>query len=137
MRLSKFLLLTSFVTLFSTIYVWQQTEIFRLAYLGQKHLILFQDLLDKNAVLRYNIGKDSSLIRIGEKVYKSADFQMPESYRLVKSTHPNNVLSAKRQVPERNLLSSLFSIKRQAEAKTIGPSVPFAVEDRQGKAINR
>jgi hypothetical protein len=52
------------VTLFSLLYVYQQTEILHLAYVGQKRVTAFEDLFDKNSVLRYNINKSSSLVHI-------------------------------------------------------------------------
>jgi len=122
MRLSKFLSTTGFITLFSLLYVYQQTEIFRLAYVGQNKLTFCQDLLDKNSILRYNIEKRASLVTIGNKISESAEFQMPESYRLVRLLPTKEGLRARNQSPNRQtLLSRLFGIKRQAEAKTINP----------------
>jgi hypothetical protein len=119
MRLSKFLLTVSFVTIFALLYVWQQTEIFRLAYEGQKRLTLCQDLLDRNAFLRYNKEKSASLIQIGGKFSKVADFEMPDAYRLVRLSSPLENVRAGRNIQRKeNALSRIFSIKRQAEAKT-------------------
>jgi hypothetical protein len=110
------------VTAFSLLYVYQQSEIFRLAYAGQKRTTSFEDLLDKNSVLKYNIAKNVSLTRIGSRVSADQDFQMPDSYRLVKLTRPLNGLKVKQYTPKKEtLLSRLFGIKRQAEAKTINP----------------
>ena len=82
----------------------------------------FQDLLDKNSVLRYNIERNASLISIGNKVSKENDFQMPDSYRLVKLSPTKegfriNSADAARQT----LISRIFGIKSQAEAETINP----------------
>lgn len=119
MRLPKFLLIISFITLISLLYVWQQTEIFRLAYAGRKNLIVFQDSLDKNALLRYNIERNASLIHIGAKIYASGDFQMPETYRLVRVSGNKILLASEKAQKQESLISRLFGIKRQAEAKTI------------------
>jgi len=122
MRVSRFLLILGLLTLFSLLYVRQQTEIFRLAYLGQKNLSLFEDLLDKNTILRYNIGKRASLVRIGDKVCKEADFQMPDTFRLVKLSYPERSVGVRLPaVKKESLFSRVFGIKRQAEAKTINP----------------
>lgn len=127
MKLSRFLLLSIFITIFSLLYVYQQTEIFHLAYEGQKKLSVFEELLDKNTILRYNISKSSSLIRIGNNVSRNTDFQMPDTYRLVKLTHPLQDLSVKNYVVKKEtVVSRLFGIKRQAEAKTITPSGSFS-----------
>lgn len=122
MKLPKFLLVVSAVTLFSLLYVWQQTEIFRLAYIRQSNLNFFQDLLDNNTILRYNIERNASLIRIGNKISKVADFQIPDTYRLVKLTYPEEIVRLGKQIPKKeNIISRLLGIKRQAEAKTINP----------------
>ncbi len=123
MKFSKFIFLVIFVTFFCLFYVWQQAEVFKLAYIGQKKLALFQELLDKNSILRYNLKKNTSLIRMGSKVSGSNDFQMPDNYLLVKldlSKQGPGVVSSKSLTRE-SLLSRVFSIKRQVEAQTISP----------------
>ena len=121
MRLSKFLYLVICVTFLSLFYVWQETEVFRLAYVGQKNQDAFQDLLDKNIALRYNIKQRTSLINIGDKVSKEADFQMPDNYRLVRLLYPPEIRVSEHLPRQENIVSRIFSIKRQAEAKTINP----------------
>lgn len=123
MRLPKFLFIASFFTFFSLIYVYQQTEILRLAYLGQKRLTIFEDLLDKNTILRYNIKRNASLVHISNRLSDYTDYEMPESYRLVRlaSTKENIRTNASSRFNKENVLSRLFGIKRQAEAKTINP----------------
>ncbi|MCX5702418.1 MAG: hypothetical protein NTW64_05560 [Candidatus Omnitrophica bacterium] len=119
MRLSKFLLIVSFVTFFAILYVWQQTEIFRLAYEGERKIALYQDMFDKNAFLRYNREKSASLIQIGTKFSKVSDFEMPDAYRLVRLSRPlENVRAGRNMYRKESLISRIFSIKRQAEAKT-------------------
>ena len=122
MRVSRFLSIISFITLFSLLYVYQQTEIFRLAYAGQKKQSALTELLDKNTVLRYNIAKDASLVQIGSNISGSADFQMPDSYRLVRLRPSRQGFRlTEESANKETLLSRLFGIKRQAEAKTIKP----------------
>lgn len=123
MRLPKFLSSLVFITLFALLYVYQQTEIFHLAYTGQKNTACFKDLLDKNAILRYNIQRNASLIRVGTKFSEFVDFQMPDAYRLVRLTIPKEGLRLSARSPKReNIVSRIFEIKRQAEAKTISLS---------------
>lgn len=125
MKLSKFIFLIVFITLFSILYVYQQTEIFHLAYDSQKKLAIFEDLLDKNTILRYNIARNASLIRINNKVSAKADFQMPDAYKLVKVRQPLEDLQAAHYVStnkenvKENIIARLFGVKRQAEARTI------------------
>jgi len=124
MRLSKFLLLVTFITLLCLIYVYQQTEIFRLAYIGQKQSVIFHDFLDKNAMLRYNINQNTSLVLINNKLSRYADFEMPNSYRVVKLVYPSQglrIAKRLRTLQLKNIVTSLFGIKRQAEARTIAP----------------
>jgi hypothetical protein len=132
MKLSKFLTLAFMITSFSLLYVWQQTEVFRLAYAGQKNLAVFQDSLDENSLLRYNLKKDTSLVRIGTKASASGDFQMPDNYCLVRlATAKEGIKAAKGYSPKKkNLLSRIFEVKRQAEAKTLNPSIKFGMDGR-------
>lgn len=120
MRMNRFLSLVSFITCFSLLYVYQQTEIFSLAYLGQKKEVLFQDLLDKNSILRYNINKSASLVRIGTRISSSKDYQMPDTYRFVRLRSAKGSLVARDESANKEtILSRIFGIKRQAEAETI------------------
>lgn len=120
MKPLKFLSIVSFITFISCLYVYQQTEILRLAYIGQKKKAVFDDLLDKNSFLRYNLEKSISLVRIGEQVSKTLGLEMPNSYRLVRVASSSVSIRAGRQKPNKeNIVSRLFGIKRQAEAKTI------------------
>jgi hypothetical protein len=119
MRLPRFLLAIVFITSFSLLYVYQQTEVFRLAYAGQEKQAVFEELLDKNNILRYNIKNSASLVTIGNRVSNIAEYEMPDTYRLVR-------LAPSQERPKQpdngqTLLSRIFGIKRQAEAKPINP----------------
>jgi hypothetical protein len=123
MKVRKFLSVSAFITCFSLLYVYQQTEIFRLAYVGQKNQASFEDLLDKNSILRYNKERNASLVYIGDRILGGGEFQLPDTYHLVRLSPPKENLKIKtaslnKQQP---LFSRIFSIKRQAEAKTINP----------------
>lgn len=122
MKLTKFVSAVVFVTSFSVLYVYQQSEIFRLAYLGQKKQAVFTELLDKNTALRYNINKSSSLVNIGTRISETSDFQMPDNYRFVKFVSSKEGLKLADQNQNREgLLARIFSLKREAQAKTINP----------------
>lgn len=122
MRMSKFLSVVVVATCFCLLYVYQQTEVFRMAYLGQKKQVLFDDLLDKNTLLRYNIKKNGSLVCIGSKIAKNKDFQMPETYRLVKLSPQKERELMRRQAPARqSLVARIFSVRSEAQANTINP----------------
>jgi hypothetical protein len=122
MKLPKFLLLVTFITCSCLLYVYQQTDIFRLAYIGQKRNAVFHDFLDKNAMLRYNINKNTSLVLIDNRISGYANFEMPDSYRVVKLVYPQEglrIANQSRTSKLKNIVTSLFAIKRQAEARTI------------------
>lgn len=122
MKLSKILSTLFFLTLFSLLYIYLQTEIFRLAYLGQKKQAVFQDLLDKNSVLRYNISQSSSLINIANKLSKESGLEMPGSYRLVRLSGSGEGPKLARQPSNREtFFARVFGVRRQAEARTIKP----------------
>lgn len=116
--MTKFMLTIIIITCFSLSYVWQQTEIFRLAYEGQKNLAVFQGLSEKNNILKYNIKRNTSLVRLGNKISGDANYQMPSTYRLVKFTQPAQGLQAKYSYRKESLFSYLFGVKRVAEAQT-------------------
>lgn len=122
MKLTKFLSMVVFVTSFCVLYVYQQSEIFRLAYLGQKKQAVYTELLDKNTALKYNINKSSSLVNIGESINHSQDFQMPDNYRFVKVVSSKEGLRVADQDQNREgLLARIFSLRHEAVAKTINP----------------
>jgi hypothetical protein len=122
MKLPKFLSLVSFITMFSLLYVYQQTEIFRLGYVGQRKQALYQDLLDKNSILRYNIKSKASLAQIGNAISSNKDYEMPSTYRLVRlSPSREGLISGEQSLNRETVISRIFGIKRQAEAKTINP----------------
>lgn len=121
MKLTRFLSVVILLTIVSLFYVWQQTEIFCLAYKGQKRKSLYQGLTEKNAVLKYCKQSNISLVRISDTLGEKDKFQIPETYRLVRLVLPQRSPKVKISSPERqSLLSRLFGVKKQAEAKTIG-----------------
>jgi hypothetical protein len=122
MRMKNVMAVIVFVTLFSLLYVYQQTEIVRFAYAVQKKQALVEELLDKNTILRYNIEQNSSLVHIGDKISANKDFQMPSSYRFVRMANPAELTGmANQPLRKETLVARIFGVKRQAEAKTINP----------------
>lgn len=121
MRLYRFLILACVLTSIAVAYVWQQSEVVRLAYVGQTKSAKFQDLLDKNSQLRYFLKQNTSLINLASRVTDKSDFQMPRNYCLVKLTPPkeNVVVENNRVARTLRLVYRLFGVKREAEAKTL------------------
>jgi hypothetical protein len=134
MKLSKFILFLTIITAVSLLYVWQQTEVVCLAYEGQKQAVHFQELLDVNSTLRYNLTKNTSLVNIGNSFTSGRDFKMPKKFCLVKVSSPSrNSKYAKAKRPkDMNILSQVFGIRRQAEAKTLNPS--FIITSQAAKS---
>ncbi len=129
MRLPRFLFIAALSTCLCLLYVWQQTEVLRFAYVGQKNLNTFQDLLDKNSALRYNLKRNTSLIHIGSKILESRDYEMPGTYCLVKldSLPEGAGVSNFHRPKKENFIARFFAVKRQAEAKTVNPFMPFTL----------
>jgi len=122
MKITKFLFASSILTCICLLYVYQQTEIFRFAYSGHKKVVAFEDLLDKNTVLRYNIKKSGSLIYIGSKISQVADFEMPTTYQRITLAYRNTHAAAAAvalKTKKENMLSRVFEIRSQAEANTV------------------
>jgi hypothetical protein len=123
MKLSRFLSIIFSVTLFSLLYVYQQSQIYCLAYTGQKKVAILEELHNQNCVLKYNIEKNGSLVQIGDKVSGKSDFEMPASYRMMKMYYTGENLSLKEKAGNKEtLLSRIFGVKAEAQAKTICPS---------------
>lgn len=109
-----------FITFISLIYVYQQNEIFYLAYSGGKRQAVLSDLLDANNILRYNINKCSSLTYLDEKILRKLDFELPAPGQLVKLEVGRNNANLNSGLNKRtNLIFSFFSGGRQAQAQTL------------------
>ena len=120
--MTKFISLTVFITSCCVLYVYQQSEIFRLAYLGSRRQVTYNELFDKNTALSYNIKKSSSLVKIGNRISGTNEFQMPDKYRFVKVVTYNDGLKPVSQNQARNgLLAGIFGLMREAQARTINP----------------
>ncbi|MCM8801227.1 MAG: hypothetical protein NC912_04345 [Candidatus Omnitrophica bacterium] len=123
MRTPRFLAVSIFITFICLIYVYQQTEIYRLGYINQRKLVTFQDLLDKNSILRYNMEKRTSLIDVANHFNNDKELQMPQDYRVVRllPQQLDSGLARSKGSKQENIFARIFGLKRQAEAKTINP----------------
>ncbi len=131
MRLSKFLALVFVTTFLSLLYVWQQTKTVSLAYEGQRKLTRFQELLDENSVLRYNLKHNTSLVKLGIRNSGDGKFEMPNSYCLVKlNKGVEGVRVTKRSGVSRMpaFASRILGVKKQAEAKTVNSILTLRAE---------
>ena len=88
----------------------------------KKKQAIFTELLDKNTALRYNINKSSSLVNIGARINSANDFGMPDNYRYVKFiASPAGLKLVQPGQAKEGLLAKIFSLKQEAQAKTINP----------------
>lgn len=117
MKFHKIILIIVCVTVFSVVYVYQQTQIFCLAYTGEKKQETYQDLLDKNNLLRYNVNVITSVSSIGPKVMKGSEFEMPIKTAVVKLGTPKKAISVKSRLAG---LIDIFSLKAEAKTNTPG-----------------
>lgn len=123
MRFNKFLVALSFITFMALIYVYQQAQIFYLAYQSDKKQARLQDSLDKNSILKYNMNVFASLPYLDRSfLSKCSDFELPQEQRLVQLdlTVGPTVLYSKVSEKKPNLFSKFLNIiTKQAEAKPI------------------
>ncbi len=131
MRLNRFFGVLVTATILSLLYVCQQTEILRLAYEGQKHYARFQDLLDENSSLRYNLTKNTSVTNMAGLITGDNEFKMPDNYCLVKVNAPESAARYAKRGASRGetMVSRVFGMKRQAQAKTIDTAVRYLPRD--------
>jgi len=116
-KLHKFSFFALAVTFFCLAYVYQQTQIYCLAYTGGKKEQLYQDLLDKNNLLRYNLNVITSLPLMGGRVLGSCEFEMLAISGLMRLEEPKakeNLVKSTNKFFTR--LGNIFSLKSQAEA---------------------
>lgn len=117
-NLSRFLIMIFFITLLALIYVYQQSRIIQLAYREQKRLAYLDNLLTKNASLRYNINSQTSLVAISKsKFWRGEDFDWPKACQYVSLSNTSNRADNKIVRQKNNKFLSFLGIGSQAEAK--------------------
>ncbi len=126
MTLTKFLKVIVFVTFLSLIYTHMQTKIFDLAYQGKDKEQRIKRLKDENRNITCNILALKSSSYLGVKLLSdNSDMQFGNRDRIItlrtKSSHGRkiNTLPKQPKVKKKNFLISLFSLRSQAEAKSI------------------
>ncbi len=121
MRLGKFLIIASTVTLLSLLYVYQQSKIINLAYQEQEKLASLESLSDKNNNLRHNLSCRISLVSIAERGF-DGDFEWPQQKQLVSLSTVQQAPKNNKQIKEtENIFTRLFGLKSQAEATPVKP----------------
>jgi hypothetical protein len=129
MKVSKIISLILLITLICLFYVWQKTEIVKLAYQKQKKLALYAELLDQNMILRYNLNTLVSFNNL-ERTLKlfDTDYEIPHLSHIIdlRDKHIGRVVeiassgekypSSKRRKIS-NIFLNLFIPRSQAEAQ--------------------
>jgi len=135
MKILRFFIFMVIITSLSLVYVFQQTEIIKLAYQTDRKSSLYQELSNENIILKYDLDTLNSLSHLGKTlVAKEAKFELPNGSQLATLELPYGLsgLRPLRQTKRKALTLSLFNLKslwlsdiaedlasRQAEAKTI------------------
>lgn len=116
--MKKFLFGIVIVTLFALSYVHQEVELLKTGYQLRNREKLQAELLDQKDILTYNILALKAPSRLESALsFKGADYRMPERWEVVTLKSEGRVVSA--PIKGRGFLAELFSLKREAEAKTI------------------
>ena len=127
MRTTRCLLIAGLVTVLSLLYVFQQTEVVKLAYRITAEEQRLEAAQDRRTTLEFALSTLESPVSIEQNfMFPNGSFEMPRSFRLVKVEGPSAASAAALSVAtsstssgwRRFALRSLFSA-RQAEARTV------------------
>ena len=120
MKLPRFAAAAALVTGLALLYVYQQTEIIKLAYDGQQKSRLYRQLLDKGNILMYNLAILKSSANLGQKVFlESSGFQMPEAKQVMELKYTVLTGLDSSSKAKKSLLSRIFDLGLRAEAKPV------------------
>ena len=121
MKLSKFFIIVSIVTLLAVLYVHQQSKIIRLAYREQERLSLLESLVDKNHSLRYSMNRQMSLVSIAG-LWQVGDFEWPHRKQLVSLSGFRQAAEDIKQTKEtENIFTRILGLSSRAEATPVKP----------------
>lgn len=126
MRTSRCILFAVFLTFFSLLYVFQQTEIIKAGYKITEAQKAFEACLDHRTVLEYTLSALESPLNLDKNLFfKKDQFELASDYRLVKIAPPHAPAPMPVLAPgpfslslKRLALKSWFAAK-EAQAKTI------------------
>ena len=127
MKTTRCLCVMGLVTVFSLLYVFQQTEVVKLGYRITAEEKRLEAAQDRRTSLEFTLSTLQSPVSIEENfMVPSGSFEMPRAFRLVRIEEPADTTAAALNVAtssrstgwRRFALSALFSA-RQAEARTV------------------
>lgn len=117
--MKKFLFGIVVMTLFALFYVHQEVELLKIGYELRSREKLKTELLDQKDILTYNILALKAPSRLESVLsFKGADYRMPERWEVVAFNSPGKG-RVTAPIERRGFIADLFSLKREAEAKTI------------------
>ncbi|MFH0941334.1 MAG: hypothetical protein V1840_05725 [Candidatus Omnitrophota bacterium] len=131
MRTSRCILYTALGTVLCLFYVFQQTEIVKLAYRITSTEKILESALDKKTSFEYTLSSLESPLSLDKNLFlKNNGFEMAGKYKLVKVDNVNTsakgspvkvaaVKTSNRGVLFKRLAFSAIFASKQAEAKTV------------------
>ncbi len=117
MRTIRFLIFVSICTVLALLFVHYQVRIYLLSYEVDKNNLLYEELLDRNEILLYDINRLSSIPRISYKLSSLGDeFVIPDRIlRIARFEEKEEKLTEKKG----NFLARIFRAITLAEAKEV------------------
>ena len=96
MKTTRCLCVTGLVTVFSLLYVFQQTEVVKLGYKITAEEKRLEEAQDRRTSLEFTLSTIQSPISIEENfMVPSGGFEMPHAFRLVKVEAPADAMDSK------------------------------------------
>lgn len=120
MSLKRYIITIFTLTTISLMYVFLQTQIITLGYCVQSKRNLYQQLVDENDSLRYNIKQAESLEILESKITRGkADFELAGANQISMIVIPKELSIAKNNLRQKKSLLNLFGAQREAEARPL------------------
>lgn len=142
MRLKYFILILTIITSLSLAYVWQETEIIKLAYQSEARSRSRKELLDRNRHLRYNLISLKSCAYLGNKLLNdNSNYEIPKRSQMMTLTLPKDAepgreraLSRPQGIIPRGMILSALKID---EAWPVSVIKSYFDNHAQAQDINR
>lgn len=130
MKIYRFLITTTIITVIALIYVNQQVALIRLSYNIKEKEKVYSDLLDRNKILLYNVKHLESPARL-EKVLlaKNMKLEVPSKERVILvsaelgrtgTAEPKGIVKATSTFGRiRQAIASIFALGPEAQARPV------------------
>lgn len=119
MIIKRTLKIVAFLVPLAILYVWQNTQTFKLAYEMENKAGAYKELLEKNSLLRYNINVRMSSQEIGESfLSKDNNLKIADSIFVVKAkSKAKETPAIYSKIGRENRLLRFFSPPAEAESR--------------------